>query len=202
MFAHVLEIHQLRASLEFGFELLKLADVDEAVCGDDALHLRGTERGLEARGAGREIEHRRHAAIRRDREEGDDGRSTCRQHDADGFAPPGAFLECAAERQRGADEFVIGEDPLVAVHHGDLLSAKPAAGLRKGGENGLLGPVDVERHDLLRRTRRQAWPVSNLWRSLSSAGLDEMVSCPLVLLIAPSLTEPRSRGNGASDRSR
>ena len=82
------------------------------------LTLRRAQRRFEAGRARREIQHGRHAAVGRDGEEGDDGAGAGRQHDADRFAGLRALLQRMAQRERGPDDLVIGEHPLVAVDDG------------------------------------------------------------------------------------
>ena len=101
--ADVFEVDEFGFRFQFADEFVEFGLLDEGVGGDDALHLRGLERGFHVARAGREVEHGGHAAIGVEREEGDDRAGAGRQHDADGLAALACLSSgrSPARRRRG-----------------------------------------------------------------------------------------------------
>ncbi len=122
---------------------LQLGLLDEGVRGDDPLHLRRLQRRAQVAGAGREVEHRRHAAIGVERKEGDDRAGAGRQHHADGFAALASFLQGGAQREGGADDVVVGQLPVVGIVQDDLLAPIFLAGRQQGREYADFGMARV-----------------------------------------------------------
>ena len=108
------------------------------------LTLAALQRRQHVRHAGGEIQHGRHAAVRRDGEERDHRTDAGGQHHADGFARRRAPLQRMTQRERAAHDVVIGELAFVAVDHDGALAAVTRARGDKRAEQGLPRTAEIE----------------------------------------------------------
>ena len=95
--------------LERRHERLELRLLDERARRDDERDLRTAARGDRRRRAGREVEHRRHAPLGLQREEGDERCARRRQQHADAFALARPLRQHTAERIAGRDETAVAQ---------------------------------------------------------------------------------------------
>src|SRR6185437_12236739 len=144
--AHVLEVNDLVSPLQLLDQRLELAKLNEAIGGDDAFYLGGLESARESSGATGEVEHRRHAPIRRDGEERDHRTGACRQKDADGLSGARPFLQGVSECERGANNVFVGEHAFIAVDDRGACGAVARTGLNERLKDGFLPATWVSGH--------------------------------------------------------
>ena len=101
---------------------------------------------LQVRSAGGEIEHGRHAAIGREREEGDRRADAGGQQHADAFARAGAALQRMAQREAGAHDLVIGKHAVVAIDQGRRAAAEFRARIQQSLEDRTMRRFRIERN--------------------------------------------------------
>ena len=109
--------------LERRHERLELRLLDERARRDDERDLRAAARGDRRRRARREVEHRRHALLGLQREEGDDRRARRRQQHADAFARTRPPRQHTAKRIAGRDETAVAQGTHLEIVGHDVAAA-------------------------------------------------------------------------------
>ncbi len=107
--AQILKIDQPHLFAERGDQLFQLAFLYEGPRGDYALRPRAFQASENIRGAGGEIHHRRHAARRGQRQQGDAGAIGVRHHQADDFARRRMLRKLCAQHARANQQFAIAQ---------------------------------------------------------------------------------------------
>ena len=165
----VLEIDDPHRLGERAGERLELRLLDEAARGDDGRDLGRLAGGEDVRGAGREVDHRRHAAGRHRGEDRRGGAVRVRQHDAERLALFGERDELAAEHVRADEQPLVGQRSGDRVLDGDPAPAMGRCRLDHGLEHGAIrrgGPEDEVGHDLVERRARRLAAVAALERRI------------------------------------
>ena len=152
LLAQLLEPEELGPAADGGDRRLELGLGDELARRHHQLDLGGDDGRLEVGGAGREVEHRRHAAIGLQRHEHDHGGIDVGHQHAHALARLGQCREPAAEDQGARHQLEIVEMDAAGVLQHREAPAVPAAGTQQRLEQGpapVGGAEDHVGHDLV-----------------------------------------------------